>query len=180
MTVTPEISFCVKYLLDHGVNSKNFNDIAALIYPYRPQLELTKIKGRMSDSFFNELASGLRELWPPGEKDGKYPWRDSQKNIAIRLETLWEERGLKNYSVEQCLAVARKYLAQYENDTKYMKVLKYFIMKQDSIVRGDGRIKYVNKSIFADMLESQTDFDRIDEEWNDILNGEQMDQGELI
>lgn len=180
MIVTPEISFCVKYLLDHGINSINFKEVASSIYPYSPQFELTKIKSKMSDTFFDELASGLRELWPPGEKDGKYPWRDSQKNIAIRLETLWEERGLKDYSVEQCLAVARKYLSQYEDDTKYMKVLKYFIMKQDSIVKSDGRIKYVNKSIFADMLESQSDFDEIDEKWNDILNGGTIDQGELI
>ena len=96
------------------------------------------------------------------------------------MQHLWEIRKLKQYSIEECVAAANKYLAQFENDTKYMQILKYFILKQDPIATENNRVVYSNKSRLADLLESKNDFDKIDEEWNDILNGDTIDQGELI
>lgn len=105
--------------------------------------------------FFDSLAMKMRELWPAGEKDGKWPWRDSVKSLSMRLQVLWQDRKLQDYSEERCLTVARRYLARFEHDAKFMKTLKYYIMKQEGIVQPDGRIRYVNRSEFADMLESE-------------------------
>ena len=183
MTTTPEMRFCVRYLLDHGVNALNFSKVASVVTASDSGFEIVKKKNIVQKPFFEELAEKLRELWPPGEKDGKYPWRDSVSNLARRLETLWLDRFQnqdKQYTIEQCLTVARKYLAQFENDTKYMKVLKYFILKQDSIVdRRTGRLIYSNKSILADMLESTSDFEAIDEQWETTISNT-TGEGELI
>lgn len=106
-------------------------------------------------NYWRDVAAALRELWPAGEKDGKYSWRDSVSNLAKRLQLLWGIRFPdKNYTKEQILQVARMYLARYENDTKYMKILKYFILKQDKIVDQTGRIRYTSTSTLADMLEA--------------------------
>ena len=178
MTFTPEEKFCVRYLLNHGINSTNFTKVARQLKPDDEMFDIVKVKDNFG--FFDELAEKLRELWPPGEKDGKYPWRDSVNNLSRRLKTLWNDRQLKDISIDDCLAVARRYLAQFEQNAKYMKILKYFILKQDKIILKDGRITYTNSSIFADMLEGKVEMDSsMDEEWNAILNGT-IDEGEII
>lgn len=178
LTLTPEMKFCVRYLLGHGVDAFNFGLAQLQLGRDDDDFELVKIN--KDDSFYDELAERLREMWPPGEKDGKWPWRDSVGNLSRRLQHLWEIRKLKQYSIEECVAAANKYLAQFENDTKYMQILKYFILKQDPIATENNRVVYSNKSRLADLLESKNDFDKIDEEWNDIINGGTIDQGELI
>lgn len=59
--------------------------------PNDPKFTIERSTGSKK-SFFEELAERLREMWPPGEKDGKYPWRDSVGNLARRLELLWADR----------------------------------------------------------------------------------------
>ena len=174
---SPEEKFCVRYLLEHGINSTNFTKVVLTLKNTDVKYEL--VKSTTKTSFFDELAGKLRELWPPGEKDGKWPWRDSVSNLSRRLETLWRDRGLKDKTIDECLSAARKYLAQFEDNVKYMQTLKYFIMKQKSLVEKDGRIKYINESKFADILEGNSELAAMDD-WNDILNGSTVDEGELI
>lgn len=133
-------------------------------------------------NFYEQLAIKLRELWPTGEKDGKYPWRESVSNLTKRLEILWKDRDLKDkYSLDQCLSVARKYLAQYENNAKYMQTLKYFIYKQTKLVeQNTGKINYIYKSTFADMLENNP-LDEAQNEWTSIFESNSTyEEGELI
>lgn len=110
------------------------------------------------EDFLTTVAEGLRLIWPAGEKSGKYPWRDSTKNIVKRLEFIWNERKLgEKYTVEDCLRAGRRYVAQFQDDTKYMQILKYFIFKQEkSVSTDDGHITYTYSSKFADFLEDAT------------------------
>lgn len=177
--MTAEVLFCVKYLKEHGVDSSNFDDTAKLLEAFDiPGYKIVKENGQ---SYFTSLAMGLRKLWPPGEKDGKYPWRDSVKNLTERLKLLWQLRGLREYPEETVLSVARRYLAQYENNTKYMMLLKYFIMKQKSIVNTDtGKLTYIQESMLADMLEGKSDIDAVENEWNKILESTSVGEGDLV
>ena len=180
MEMTGETLFCIKYLLERGIDSSNFDETARLLEKQDvPEYKLVK---QEADTFFTELASKLRELWPPGEKDGKYPWRDSVKNLATRLKILWKERGLEKYkyNLNECLQVAQRYLAQFNENTKYMKTLKYFIYKQSKIVAHDGKITYTFSSQFADMLEGNSDIDRMENEWEEIMNDATFGEGVLI
>lgn len=151
---TNEEVFAYTYLAKRNLLiPENLRQLSVLAAQFKGSYEIVpKDKG---DSFYTELAEKMRELWPQGEKDGKWPWRDTTKNLAMRLHSLWQRRHLGDYTIEQCLTVARRYLAQFENDTKYMKILKYFILKQTSIVEPDGKLKYTDSSTFADMLESE-------------------------
>ena len=77
--------------------------------------------------------------------------------------------------------VARRYLAQYENNTKYMQTLKYFVLKQGKIVGNDGGVRYIQQSQFADMLESITDEDKNQAEWESMFEqSNTIDQGGVL
>ena len=181
MTTTPEVKFCVRYLLEHGITALDYDSVAASLSISDPAFELVKVQKK---SFYGELADKLRELWPAGDKmiDGKgYAWRDSTKNIAKRLQNLWEDRLKgKTFTIEECLTVARRYLAQYENNTKYMKTLKKFIVNQKQILKTNGEIHYVFESKFADMLEGIEAEDAVQNEWNDIINSATIGEGEIV
>lgn len=113
-------------------------------------------KKEKKNNYWENIAKDLREIWPSGEKDGKYPWRDSVSNIAKRLELMWSTMiPSKNYSKDQILTVARKYVSQFQESTKYMRTLKYFILKQDRLIGPDGKIHVKNSSLLVSMLESE-------------------------
>ena len=175
-----ECRFCARYLKEHGVPSgENFDELVALITDLDPDYKLIKIE---KPDFFKDLAIRLRDLWPAGEKDGQWPWRDSVTNLTRRLQLLWQQRELKDYTLEDCLTAARKYLAQFEQSTKYMKILKYFIFKQKGIVKDNGKMSYVNESTFADILEGKSELSA-EFDWTIGEDGtipETIEEGELI
>ena len=174
-----EIKFCVKYLLEHGVNVKEFMKVVFSLGGTMRKFELVPVKPSRKD-FYTELAEKMRELWPSGDKDGKYAWRDSVPNLAHRLECLWSDRLKgKEYTLEQCLTVARRYLAQFEDNTKYMQTLKYFIMKQATMKKGNAN-KVVVSSRFADMLEGIADDEAAQNEWDELVNSASVGEGEII
>lgn len=167
--------FCAKFLKKNGYDSSKIKQLEPLFKKFSKEYELVEIK----KDFYTELAEKMRVLWPPGEKDGKFPWRDSVSNLAARLRAIFIERKLDGYSIDDCLAVARKYLAQYEDNAKYMKTLKYFIFKQNRIVQPDGAIKYECNSTFADMLEGQK-YVSTEEEWESMFTESSTYEGELV
>ena len=172
-----ECRFCARYLRDHGVESENFDEIVSLLTDLDPDYKLIKIE---KEDFFKSLATKLRELWPAGDKADKYPWRDYVTNLTRRLQLLWQIRELTNYSLEDCLIAARKYLARFERDTKYMKTLKYFILKQKEVVDQVGKKKYINESSFADILEGKTDQEALEAEWFGDISITNDNEGLLI
>lgn len=161
-----EAIFCAKYLKERGfLSGENLEEITALIDDLDVDFKFVKVEL----GFYVQLAKALRELWPAGEKDGKWPWRDSIGNLSRRLETMWVARNLGEYSIDTCLIVARKYLSQYADNTKYMQTLKYFILKQGKLKQSDGSIKYIQQSQFADMLEAITEEDQQQSEWESMF-----------
>lgn len=174
-----ECKFCARYLRDHGVaEGENFDELVALITELDPDYKLIRVE---KEDFFKILATKLRDLWPAGDKDGKWAWRDSIGNLTRRLQLLWQMRELKNYTLDDCLSAARKYVSQFEDSTRYMKTLKYFILKQKSIVSPDGKMNYVQESTFADILEGKSDISALEQEWfGEIQTSTELDEGTLI
>ena len=165
----PEELFCIKYLKERNLLSDD--DIKGMLDLLK-EVDVNYKFVKVQPDFYHDLATELRKLWPAGEKDGKYPWRDSVNNLAARLEALWQIRQLGEYPIPVCLTVARRYLSNFENNAKYMKVLKYFILKQNKVVEANGHVKYMSESTFADMLErSETsDWENGDDLFTDCGN----------
>lgn len=143
---------------------------------------------RMPSDFFEQVAEGLRKLWPAGNKqvimpDGsikEYAWRDSVSNLVKRLEFIWKDRQFRDkYTVDNCMMAARRYLSQYENNTKYMQLLKYFVFKQGKLINKNGKAMHTYESKFADMLETNP-IDQTDSFYELFESSNTYDQGELI
>lgn len=177
MKYSNEVIFCVKYLKDKGMLKESYvKDILQQVDSLDTDYKIVEAP----KDFWHELAEALRPLWPPGDKDGKWAWRDSVNDLSRRLETLWSVRNLGEYSIDTCVEVARQYLSRYETNAKYMQVLKYFVLKQKKIVLPDGKVKYINQSVFADMLENATDDVRNQAEWNELLENATVGEGRLV
>lgn len=167
---------------DHGILSwsdtdkekRPFADGDAVI------ITITKKPQPEEESFYVKLAKALRPLWPAGDKDGKWAWRAPVDDLSRRLETLWRVRNLGEYSIETCVEIANKYLARYRDNAKYMQVLKYFILKQKKLVQPDGKIRFINTSVFADMLENATVEELQQKEFEELLENACIGEGRLI
>lgn len=141
------------------------------------------MKGRSTNSSmnFSILAEALRKLWPSGEKDSKYPWRDTVPNLEKRLRLIWDYNDLGDkYTVDDCLQAARRYLAQFQDNTKYMQTLKYFIFKQNKLVGRDGKITYTYKSALVDLLNSNVAVGCQEELAESPADAVSLNQGELV
>lgn len=91
----------------------------------------SNVSAAAQDRRFVALADKLRALYPQGQKDGKYSWRDNTMTIARKLKTLFDKPGCCNYSDEDIIDATRRYVDSFNGNYQYMQVLKYFILKRD-------------------------------------------------
>jgi hypothetical protein len=90
--------------------------------------EFANIKENMS---LEELAEGLREIFPKGKKPGTaYMWRDSTAYIVKRLQAFEKKYGKFKY--EDVIKATQKYVDSFNGNYGYMQLLKYFIFKDDT------------------------------------------------
>lgn len=83
-----------------------------------------------------DLAVKLQEMWPKGKKDNKWYWRGNKKEIILKLEKFFKIYG--EYSFDQVLDAARKYVDSFNlRGNSYMKLLKYFIIKEIDGMQSD-------------------------------------------
>ena len=98
---------------------------------------------REEDDRYLNLAAKLIELFPKGRKEGtNYMWRDSKAIIAKKLKAV-----IKKYDVtftdEEAIEATRRYVASFNGDYRYMQLLKYFIMKKNTIT-GDENSQFLS------------------------------------
>lgn len=98
---------------------------------------------REEDDRYLNLAAKLIELFPKGRKEGtNYMWRDSKAIIAKRLKAV-----IKKYDVtftdEEAIEATRRYVASFNGDYRYMQLLKYFIMKKNTVT-GDENSQFLS------------------------------------
>ena len=178
LNLTDKALFCLNYLYHYGFFQEEENKEQIGQYLDTHEIPNYRFVKEAGVDFFVQLATEMRKLWPTGEKDGKWPWKDTVSNLSKRLSTVWKIRNLEGYTIDECLRAARQYIAQFENDRKYMKILKKFILTQSTITEPDGRIRIVNESKFADILESLPRF--VPDESSDVTELSLFEQGELI
>jgi hypothetical protein len=83
----------------------------------------------------------MRDLYPKGYKPGTtYPWRDSVAVIVGKLKTLVSKYRFY-FTEDEAISATKEYIDTYKNDNKFMKLLKYFILKTDTDGGGNRQIK---------------------------------------
>ena len=161
------IEATIKSLIDSGiVNRDLYNKVSAVVSNNTKELIASIIidsdKAVINkDSEFTSLAEKLREIYPKGVKPGTtYLWRDSVPVIARKLKTLVTKLGA-SFTEEEAIAATQKYVDSFNNDRKYMQLLKYFILKTDKET-GDIRSEFL-------AIIQNPDVDITDEDWTSSL-----------
>ncbi len=101
-------------------------------------------KDRQPQDRIELLASQMMELFPALKKAGSSQYfRGNRKDVTLRLKKFFKLYGNK-FSNEQILAATKKYVESFNGNYTYMRVLKYFIWKDEKRVDSDG-MGYVNE-----------------------------------
>lgn len=93
-------------------------------------------KSEKSDAELLILAGRLKEVFPAGKKDGTSNyWAEGKALIAKRLKAFFKKYGA-DYSDDQIVTAAEKYVEGFNGNYQFMRTLKYFIFK-DMEVAGE-------------------------------------------
>lgn len=108
------------------------------------------------DNDLNYLVGQLREIFPKGIKTGSAAWRGNRREITLRLQKffkIYENR----YSDEAIIDATKKYVESFNGNYTYMRILKYFILKDNVKIDEEGN-RYVEQiSELANFLENDVE-----------------------
>lgn len=75
----------------------------------------------------SSLAKVMREMFPPGLKDDKWPWRSTNVQIKEKLDRFFEI--YPESTEEQIINATKNYLERMRDNDKNRSLLQYFILK---------------------------------------------------
>ena len=103
-------------------------------------LDSDELVNSKQDNFI-ALANELKEIFPEGRKAGtNYSWRGSTAEIARKLKNLVVKYGC-TFTREEAIEATKAYVASFNGDYKYMKLLKYFLLKTPKNNNGDVEVE---------------------------------------
>lgn len=106
------------------------------------------------ETFFDDLAEELRQLFPEGKKEGtSYMWRSNKAEVAKKLKLLTVKYGF-TYTREEAIEATKAYVSSFNGNYKLMRILKYFILKTTKDADG-------NTSISSDLMEYIENKDKV-------------------
>lgn len=113
----------------------------------------------------NSLAKSLMQVFPEGKKEGTSQyWRGNIRDVTLKLQKFFKLYGNK-YSDEQIISAAQRYVNSYNGKYQFMRVLKYFIMKNEKKVDSEG-IAYIEEvSDLAAYIENEGYEQNLKDDW---------------
>lgn len=121
-----------KYLVTQGYDERVSNIL------------LDSEKDRQPQDKIELLAKQMMELFPALKKAGSSQYfRGNKKDITLRLKKFFKLYGNK-FSNDQIIIATKKYVESFNGNYTYMRVLKYFIWKDEKRIDSDG-IGYIDE-----------------------------------
>lgn len=103
------------------------------------------------------LAIELKNIFPKGRKEGtNFYWSDGVILIVKRLKIFIKKYG-DTYTKEQITKAAKKYVESFNGDYRYMKLLKYFIFKEEIESSTSDLLTYIENADEESDLKSNWD-----------------------
>ena len=125
---------------------------------------------RVSEDRLEKLAVKLQKVFPEGKKEGTSQyWRGNKREITLRLKKFFKLHG-NTYTDEQLIDAAKTYVNGYNGMYKFMRVLKYFIWKDERRTMEDGEVKVIEVSDMANHVENGGEHQTLKEDWMSTLN----------
>ncbi len=87
---------------------------------------------------YSELASRLKSVFPKGKKDGTNNyWADGIATIVRRLQ-LFNHKYPNNYTDDDIVSAAERYVRSFNGQYRTMRTLKYFMFKEEVNAAGEN------------------------------------------
>lgn len=156
-----EKQILVKDIFGGYMVTQRWDDVASTIL-------LDSDKNKQSPERIENLAVQLAEIFPKEKKAGTcHYFRGNKKDNILRLKKFFKLYG--SYTDEQILEAARKYVASFNGNYSYMRVLKYFIWKDEVKIDGEGN-RYVDEvSDLANWIENSGQTNSLASNWTSNL-----------
>lgn len=106
-----------------------------------------------------ELADKLRSIYPEGKMAGtSYYYRGNRADIIRKLKSFFRRYG--EYTDEQIIEATQRYVASFNGNYTYLRLLKYFIWKDEN---KDGETLQVSQ--LADWIENKNEANAANSDW---------------
>ena len=136
----------------YSITSKGINLLSDIILA--SDTELAEKEDDIKD-----LALQLREIYPEGKIAGtNYYYRGNTADIIKKLKSFYKRYDA--YSKEDIIDATKRYVASFNGNYTYMRLLKYFIWKDE---RREGEIIQVSE--LADWIENKGQVNSRDSNW---------------
>ena len=113
-----------------------------------------------------QLATKLKEIFPKGKKEGtNYYWTEGVVLIVRRLKLFFKKYGNK-FTDEQIIQAAEKYVQGFNGSYRYMRLLKYFIFKEE--VGANGEVE--GGSELINYIENAGQEENLRDDWTSSLS----------
>lgn len=125
---------------------------------------LTSEKTIPKDEELEPLALELMSIVPQTKMPGTpYYYKCNKREIILKLKKFFKLYGM--YPYEDIVNATKRYVASFNGDYRYMKLLKYFIMKDEKRTDADGKGYVEETSMLATELENKESSDVNSDNW---------------
>ena len=158
-----EKEIIIKDIFGGYMITQRWDDVASTIL-------LDSDKDSQPSERLENLAVQLAEIFPREKKAGTcHYFRGNKKDTILRLKKFFKRYGNK-FPDDQILEAARSYVASFNGNYHYMRILKYFIWKDSKKEDADGNLYVDETSDLATLIENAGAIDSIKEDWTTSLN----------
>ena len=142
--------------------TQRWNDVADSVI-------LDSDKDVKSDSYLEELALKLAAIFPKEKKTGTcHYFRGNKKDNILKLKKFFKLYG-NTYTEEQILTAAKNYVDSFNGNYQYMRILKYFIWKDEIKINADGKKFVEETSDLASWIENAGQEECLSNDWTSTL-----------
>lgn len=157
-----EKEIIVKDIFNNYTVTQRWDDVVSTIL-------LDSDKNPQSKDRLESLAIKLAEIFPSGKKEGTpYYYKGNKKDNILRLKKFFKLYGNK-YTDEQILNAARAYVMSFNGNYQYMRILKYFIWKDERKRDSDGNGYIEETSDLANYIENAGQEENLRNDWTSTL-----------
>lgn len=97
------------------------------------------------------LITKLRAIFPTGMKSDRYPWKGNMPDLVKTMQKFYALYGEK-WTEEQIVKATQAYVDSFNGDYTYMRILPYFILKNEKVPDENGKVRWKPSSPLADRL----------------------------
>lgn len=114
-------------------------------------------------SRIDALVPQLQQIYPEGKNFNNQYWRGNKTDIKRKLQTFFKKYG-NDYTDEQIISATQAYVSGFNGDYKFMRLLQYFIWKEE--IKDGTKVPI---SELANYIENAGQTDDLTNDWTTTL-----------